>query len=270
MHVISIVSHHAGASAPAAIGLARALAAAGHQVSLRDGVAGTLAATLGVSDATPQPLTTRLSWAPVDPPADASVLVIDDGALTQAQPAGGGHVVFVLPATTDALKTLPGAAQTSSKALRSGQWLGVMLVDSGDEVLTSVLSRELAADVLGATEDACAGAVAARLQLVAPPPSSLADLAGMKLGVEGATSAEAPATSQYTFVMDSASARAAGGSAPLTVPSEQPVARLAAPSAAPAPVTASSATVPGRYSRAAVVVPWVIAAVLGLLHLVRG
>jgi hypothetical protein len=265
MQLISVISHQQGASTSAAIALARALAGAGHQVSLREGGSGVLAIALDLDPAESASIAPRLSWLPAQATPEADVVITDEGSLDEARLEPGSHVVFALPATPSAVRTLGAAAQSGPRALAGGKWLGLMVVDEGDEALTASLAQELSADVLGTTVDACAGAVSTMLQLFVAPPSTLADLVGMKLAVDEASAPSAPATSQYTFVMDAAAGSALGASAPLTVPSQANAVRAPAPG----PV-APTEPVARRFGLVAVAVPWVLVALLVVLHLVRG
>jgi hypothetical protein len=267
MNLISIVSHQTGASAPAAIGLAQALAAAGHHVALREGLGGGLHQALGLTSPGSATLAPRLAYLPAHERADAStVVVVDDGALTETTLPPESHVVLVVPATVESVDALVSTAKGGRALAAPGQWLGVMIVDGGDDVLRAKLAHELKADSLGDSSEACAAAVSTKLHLVPPAPNSLSDLAGIRFGSSSPAPASVQATSQYTYVLDGAAVKEAGVSSALVTASEPNPSRPPSLETARLPAPAVSAR---QFGLLAVAVPWAVAAVLASLLWLR-
>ncbi|MCU0698632.1 MAG: hypothetical protein MUC96_19195 [Myxococcaceae bacterium] len=273
MTAIHVATHHPSTpTALAALGLARALAAAGHHVVVSDGPQrAAIAQALGVDGAGPHEVAPRLVFRSDGEAAAGAVHIIDVGA--ERGRAADGQLLFVLPAHTDALTALPAAAPAHAGA----PWLGLVVWDDGSEPeLARLAAHELGADVLGPVQRAAPGelpldadaeglarAVSDRLGLVAPAPTSLADLAGLKLQGE-APQAPPASAAQYTFVMEGDALKDAGVvSTAVTTPSKP------APVAAPRGAQGSIEVPPRRFGLAAVVTPWLLVALLAALHLVR-
>ncbi|MDX2011130.1 MAG: hypothetical protein SFW67_13105 [Myxococcaceae bacterium] len=273
MTAIHVATHHPSTpTALAALGLARALAAAGHHVVVSDGPRRqAIAQALGVDGAGPHEVAPRLVFRNDGEALADAVRIVDVGAERTGEP--DSRLLFVLPAHADALAALPAAAP----ALAGAPWLGLVVWDDGSEPeLARLAATELSADVLGPVQRAAPGelpldvdaeglarAVSERLGLVPPAPTSLADLAGLRLGGE-APQAPSASAAQYTFVMEGDALKDAGVvSTAVATPSK----------AAPAPALrgAASAPIPSarRFGLAAVVTPWLLVGLLAALHLVR-
>jgi hypothetical protein len=273
MTAIHVATHHPSApTALAALGLARALAAAGHHVVVSDGPhRQAVAQALGLDGASPHEVAPRLTFRNDGAAGPDTVQVVDVGASALEGASVDHPLVLVLPAQADAIAALPAAAPS----LRGARWMGLVVWDDGAEPeLAARTANELSTDVLApvmtappgelppdSCSEALARVVSERLALVAPAPTSLADLAGLKLGHD-APAANTAQAAQFTFVMEGAALRDAGVvSSPVSVPAAAPRASLQ--SAMPA-IAAHR-----RFGPLAVITPWVLVVVLAALHVLR-